>query len=440
MIGLIGLITILVIVYCLVRGVAAPLVVLSLVPIVAALAAGFGPSEVAGFAQKGTLAVVPIATLFIFAILFFSVVRQAGIFEPLVRYLLRFAGDRVVRVTVATSLVAILAHLEGIGAATFLITIPTFLPVYRRLQLSPYDLLMITGVSAGAVNFAPWGGPVGRAALALHLQPVALWLPLIPTELTGAVAAVALAFYIGKRAERRLAGVPVHHDLSTEWTEQRDQLDAPQPNDGQRTGPVFYWFNVALTVGAVSALILTPFPPALIFLVSLAIALVVNFKTAQQQLFQIKRHAPEALTMGVLMLAAGSFLGVMDNSGMLTQLSQMLTNIIPATLGRYVHIIIGVFSLPLGILFSPDAFYLGLMPMVNGIAAAHGIQPMSVAHAMMLGESVSFSVSPAVPTAYLAVGLAGCDIGEYLRRSILWYWAVGLVMLASTIVFGTVQI
>ena len=224
MIGFIGLITILVIVYCLVRGVAAPLVVLSLVPMVAALVAGFRPAEIAGFAQKGSVAVVPIATLFIFAILFFSVVRQAGIFEPLVRYLLRFAGDRVVRVTVATSLVAVVAHLEGIGAATFLITIPTFLPVYRRLQLSPYDLLMITGVSAGAVNFAPWGGPVGRAALALHLQPVALWLPLIPTELTGVVAALALAFYVGKREERRLAGVPLHHETPTRRPETSGQL------------------------------------------------------------------------------------------------------------------------------------------------------------------------------------------------------------------------
>ena len=440
MLGFIGLITISVIVYCLVRGVAAPLVVLSLVPIVAAVAAGFAPAAIAGFAQKGFVAVVPIATLFIFAILFFSVVRQAGIFEPLVRSLLRFAGDRIVRVTVATSLVAMLAHLEGIGAATFLITIPTFLPVYRRLQLSPYDLLMITGVSAGAVNFAPWGGPVGRSALALHLQPVALWLPLIPTELTGAVAALALAFYVGKRAERRLAGGTLPHEPSMDLTEQSGRLDASQPTDGQRMGAAFYWFNVALTVGAVAALILTAFPPALIFLTALAIALVVNFRTAQQQLFQIKRHAPEALTMGVLMLAAGSFLGIMDNSGMLTQLSQMLTSIIPAALGRYVHLIIGVLSLPLGILFSPDAFYLGLMPMVNGIAAAHGIPPTSVAHAMMLGESVSFSVSPAVPTAYLAVGLAGCDIGEFLRRSIFWFWAVGLVMLASTLVFGTVEI
>lgn len=427
MLTAIGLSAMLLVVYALVKGKAAPLIVLTLIPIGAAALAGFNPQQIGEFANKGALSVAPIASLFIFAILFFSAVREAGIFEPLVQALLRFAGDRVVRVTVATSVVAMIAHLEGIGAATFLIAIPAFLPIYRRLHMSEYDLLLITGLSAGVVNFAPWGGPIGRAALAMHLNPVDLWTGLIPVELVGVVCALTVAFMVGKRAERNLA-------LTTSGSISVDQpaVDAKASANGathaeMRTGRVMYWCNVALTVGAIACLVFTRISPTIVFLCALAVALLLNFRTPQAQLAHIKRHAAEALTMGALMFAAGCFLGVMDGSGMLPRISAALTSLMPGFVGPYIHILIGSISLFIGALFSPDPFYLGLMPMVDGIARAHGIPSDSVARAMMIGESIGFSISPAVPTAYLAAGLAGCEIGEFMRRSLLTVWVVSLI-------------
>ncbi|MBN3754762.1 hypothetical protein G3N95_17570 [Paraburkholderia sp. Tr-20389] len=442
MLTAIGLSAMLLVVYALVKGKAAPLVVLTLVPIGAAALAGFGPQQISDFANKGALSVAPIASLFIFAILFFSTVREAGIFEPLVKALLRFAGDRVVRVTVATSLVAMIAHLEGIGAATFLIAIPAFLPVYRRLRMSEYDLLLITGLSAGVVNFAPWGGPIGRAALAMHLNPVELWTGLIPVQLVGVVCALTVAFMVGKRAERNLA-------LTTPESVSVDQgaidTESPSPVKGaaradMRTGRAMYWCNVALTVGAIACLVLTHISPTIVFLCALAVALLLNFRTPQAQLAQIKGHASEALTMGALMFAAGCFLGVMDGSGMLPRISAALTNLMPGFVGPYIHILIGSVSLFIGALFSPDPFYLGLMPMVDGIARAHGVPSDSVARAMMIGESIGFSISPAVPTAYLAAGLAGCEIGEFMRRSLFTVWVVSLIMVGSAVLFGIVKV
>jgi CitMHS family citrate-Mg2+:H+ or citrate-Ca2+:H+ symporter len=339
--------------------------------------------------------------------------------------------------------IAIAVMLEGIGPAAFLITIPTFLPIYQRLGLSRYDLLFVAGLGAGVVNFAPWGGPMGRASLALHLPPVPLWIGLIPVEIVGVVITLGVAAWLGKRVERRLAagGEPAV------WTDSDDAIHAPVVRAGadhsHGKAPIsrsIYWFNVVLTVAAMGSMIFTKLPPALVFLVALTLALLVNFRSAASQVAQIRLHAAEAVTISTLMLGAGCFIGIMTHTGMFPRLAELLIELVPGFMGRYIHVIIGCFSIFLGILFSADAFYLGLMPMVNSVAHAHGIPPESVAHAMMIGECVGFSASPAVPAAFLAAGLAGCDLGQFIRYAVLRLWLVSLVMLAAAILFGIVKI
>ncbi|OKO70236.1 hypothetical protein AC629_40650 [Bradyrhizobium sp. NAS80.1] len=440
MIMMLGLAAMLLVVYGLVRGLAAPIAVLLLIPIGAALLAGFSLHQIGEFAEQGMKSVFPIATLFLFAVLFFSVVRDAGMFDPLVKLVLRLSGDNIPRVTVATSVVAIAVMLEGIGPATFLITISTFLPIYDRLGLSRYDLLFITGLSAGVVNFAPWGGPMGRASLALHLSPVSVWMGLIPLMVIGVVTALGVAAWVGQRAKMQLAasercGAPTAPAIAgSPITQAAVALDA------RRHHPSIYWINVGLTIAAVACMFLTKLPPTLIFLTALCLALIVNFKAPAQQAAQIKAHAGDAVAVSALMLSAGCFIGIMTGSGMFPAVSAMLIELVPEALGRYIHVIIGAFSIFLGILFSPDAFYLGLMPMVNGVAGAHGIPPESVTHAMMLGECVGFSATPAVPSAFLAAGLAGCDLGKFMRLAVLRLWLVSLVMLAAGVLFGIISV
>ncbi len=409
----------------------APIIVLVLVPMAGAMLAGFQIQQISDFAMKGLLGVAPLATLFIFAILFFSIVREAGIFEPLIERLVKFAGDRVTRVTVMTAVIAIVTHLEGIGAATLLITIPTLLPVYDRLKMDRYDLLFLTAISAGVVNFAPWGGPIGRASLGLHLDPVSLWKSLIPAQLFGVAAVLLLAIYVGKRTEMRLRSQRTSSSGSHLIAVADQELVEPR---ARRHG-LLYWSNVALTVVAVGTLLTTKTPPTIVFLVALAVALLLNFRSPEKQVEQLKTHSANALYMGALLLAAGSFLGVVSNSGMLSSITDVIVSIIPPGFTPYVHIVGGIFSLPLGIFFSPDAFYLGLMPVINGISTHAGVQSMEVAKLMTIGEAMSFAISPASASTYLAAGLSGCELGKFMRRSLGWFWFVGLGMLVTAVLF-----
>ncbi len=430
-VAIISLLVMISIVWLLLSNKVAPIIVLVLVPMAGAMLAGFQLQQVSDFAMKGLLGVAPLATLFIFAILFFSIVREAGIFEPLIERLVSFAGDRVTRVTVTTSAIAIIAHLEGIGAATLLITIPSLLPVYNRLKMDKYDLLFLTAISAGVVNFAPWGGPIGRASLGLHLDPISLWKTLIPAQLFGVVAVLLLAFYVGKRTEIR---------LRAERMPSSDSYPTPVADQGlmeSQTGRngLLYWSNVVLTVVAVGTLLSTKTPPPIVFLVALALALLLNFGSPKEQVEHLKAHSANALYMGALLLAAGSFLGVVSNSGMLGSITDVIVSIIPPEFTPYVYVVAGIFSLPLGIFFSPDAFYLGLMPVINGISSHAGVQSMEVARIMTIGEAMSFAISPASASTYLAIGLSGCELGKFMRRSLGWFWLVGLGMLVMASLF-----
>jgi CitMHS family citrate-Mg2+:H+ or citrate-Ca2+:H+ symporter len=115
------------------------LVALTLVPIAAALLGGFG-MQIGAFAMEGILGVTPIAALLAFAVVYFGVMNDAGLFEPLIRQLLRVVHRDPVRIAVGTAAVAAVAHLDGAGASTFMLTVPAMLPLYRGAGMSPLSL------------------------------------------------------------------------------------------------------------------------------------------------------------------------------------------------------------------------------------------------------------------------------------------------------------
>ena len=53
------------------------------------------------------------AILFIFSVCYFSVMNDAGLFEPLVKGLVKMAGSNITLIMIATSLIAVVAHLDG---------------------------------------------------------------------------------------------------------------------------------------------------------------------------------------------------------------------------------------------------------------------------------------------------------------------------------------
>ncbi|OYN96140.1 CitMHS family citrate-Mg2+:H+ or citrate-Ca2+:H+ symporter [Propionibacteriaceae bacterium ES.041] len=477
MLTLMGFLAIAVILVLLLTNRVAAVVALAGVPVVAALIAGFGFTDIGKYAAAGIKSVAPTAAMFIFAIVFFGVLRDAGMFDPIIKRLVGVAGNAPVKVCFATTLLAICVHLDGAGATTFLIAIPAMLPVFDKLRMSRLALTTCVGLGAGVMNLLPWGGPTARAATTVKVPANELWIPLIPAQIAGIIAALVFAVLIGRREQRRIARLDPVAETVGAAAVGGGGADAGGAGGASRVGgppegsaddnsgggrsaggsgsagevlseedralrrPKLFWFNVILTVVVIGAMIATVSTPELIFLCGVVIALLVNFPGLKQQTKRIEAHSHGAMLMATTLLAAGVFLGILEGTRMIDAMAQSVASLIPQAAGPALPLIVGILGVPLSLLFGPDPYYFGVLPVLAGVGQQLGVSPVDLAQASLLGqETVGFPISPLTGSFYLLVGLAGVDIGRHIRSLIGWAWAASLIMLAVAMLTGAVPL
>lgn len=436
MLSIIGLLVILTIVILLITQKLNPIVALVIIPFIGALAAGFGPGEITEFFNDGISSVISVVIMFIFAILFFGIMQDTGMFNPIISRMVKLSGGNVILVAMATVVIGAIAHLDGSGASTFLITIPALLPLYKKLNMSPYMLVMLVGISASIMNMVPWGGPLGRTAAVLNVDPSELWQPLIPLQGVLIVLLLGMAAIVGLREKKKLESdgllvTGVNFDnfsLEDGQTKEEEELKRPQ----------LLWFNLLLTLTVVGVLMSGLLPAGLIFMMAVSIALPVNYRNMDVQMNRIKAHAPSALMMAAIILAAGSFLGILENSGMLNSLAEDIVVILPGFLIPFLHYIIGFFGAPLELVLNTDAYYFALLPVVEEIVTQHGVDSITAAYSMMIGNIIGTFISPFAPALWLAVGLAGIEMGRYIRYAFWWVWAFSIMAMAVAFIMGII--
>ncbi|NYI75652.1 CitMHS family citrate-Mg2+:H+ or citrate-Ca2+:H+ symporter [Nocardioides panzhihuensis] len=445
MLSLMGFVTVAVILALLLTNRVAAVVALAGVPVLTALVAGFSPTEIGEFVAGGLGGVVGVVAMFVFAIVYFGLMRDAGMFDPIIRRIVAFAGNAPVTVCLATTTLAMAAHLDGAGATTFLITIPAMLPLFDRLGMSRLVLTTCVGLGAGVMNLVPWGGPTARAAATSGVPANELWVPLIPAQLAGMVAVLAIAWFLGRRETRRLAAVPVD---ASDGTEERPEADGPldgiatlSPEEQALRRPRLFWVNVALTVAVIAALVSAAATPELVFLIAVVVALLINYPGLRNQTDRIEAHAKGAMLMATTLIAAGVFLGVLDGSGMIEAMAETAAGALPDGAAPVLPVLIGVLAVPLSLVFGPDPYYFGVLPVLISVGELHGIAAADIAQASIIGEeTVGFPISPLTGSFYLLVGLAGVDIGKHIRHLIGWAWLVSLVMLAVALITGVIPV
>lgn len=440
MLSIIGLLTIVIIVALLISNKITPIVALVLVPIVAAFAAGFSFAEIGDFFNSGIDSVMSVVIMFIFAILFFGIMQDVGLFDPLISKMIAVSRGNVIAVAVGTVLIAAVAQLDGSGASTFLITIPALLPLYKRLKMNPYLLLLLVGTSASIMNMLPWGGPLGRTAAVLGMDVTELWRPLIKVQVIGIVLLVGLAILLAIREKRLIAK---RGNFNEEIYEDAQPLvqgaqDEASLKAASLRRPKLLWANTILALAVIGVLVWGVIPAGFAFMIGVSIALPLNYPNMKDQMDRIKDHAPSALLMAAIILAAGSFLGILNGTLMLDSIANDLVKILPAFVLPYLHIIIGFFGVPFDLLLSTDAYYFALLPIVEQVVAEAGVSSISVAYAMIIGNIIGTFVSPFSPALWLALGLAGLEMGRHIRYSLPIMWAFSIVLLAISILIGVV--
>jgi len=465
MLSIIGYATIAVILALLLTQRVSAVVALAGVPILAAFIAGNSATEVGTFVKDGLGGVVSVAAMFVFAIVFFGVLRDAGLFDPLINRIVKLAGNAPVTVTIATTTLAMVAHLDGAGAITFLIAIPAMLPIYERLGMSRLVLTTCVGLGAGVMNVVPWGGPTARAASTIGVDANSIWVPLIPAQIGGMILALGIAYYLGRREHRRLSAEPMSELVSVtagasvnsakndstvespagaeESANGSGEIKAPVADQGHEpdslTRPKLLWVNALLVVITLAALISAVAPPEMCFIVAAIMALLINYPGLKAQTGRFDAHAKGAMLMASTLLAAGVLLGVLEGSGMIDAMAHSAAQIIPSQIMPVFPLIVGILGVPMSLIFGPDAYYFGVLPVLVGVGEQFGISSLHVAQASVLGqETVGFPISPLTGAFYLLVGLAGVDIGRHIRHLIGWAWVVSIGMLIIACVTGVI--
>lgn len=399
-----------------------PLVALTLIPILFGLFAGVGGTELGKMMEEGLKATAPTGVLLMFGILYFGLMFEVGLFEPLIIKILQIAKGDPLKVIMGTCILSLIVALDGDGAATYLIIVGAMLPIYKRLEINPLILTAILTLCVGIMIKLPWTGANARCLSALNLNPTELFNPIIPSMLASIVWVLFVAYFFGLKERKRL-GI-VHIEI---------------PESKEITNKKIYFTNLLLTIVLIVALVLGLLPIAITFMIGLAIALIINFPSLDDQRKKLAAHAGSALSVGSMVFAAGIFTGILSGTKMLDAMAQSFIHIIPDSLGPNMGIITGLTSMPFTYFVSNDAYFYGIVPLTAATASHFGVTAVEIGRASLLGQSVHM-LSPLVASTYLLIGLAGVSFEAHQRFTLKWAVATTMVMLLVSVLTGAISI
>ncbi|MFD8568515.1 CitMHS family transporter [Streptomyces sp. NPDC059639] len=450
-----------------------PIAALVLIPALFCVLVGKG-AHLGDYVIDGIGDLAPTAAMLMFAIVYFGVMIDVGLFDPIVRAILKFAKADPVRIVVGTAVLAAIVSLDGDGSTTFMITVSAMYPLYKRLKMS---LVVMTGVAAtanGVMNTLPWGGPTARAATALKVNATDIFVPMIPALGVGLLFVFVLAYVLGRRERKRLGYLSLDEVTETETVTESEKVlvgagsgtngsgagrggsgdhaaDAAAPSyrneDGESFAgldpdratlrPKLYWFNAALTVVLLTAMIVEWLPIPVLFILAAALALTVNYPHMPDQKARIGAHAENVLNVSGMVFAAAVFTGVLQGTGMVDHMAEWVVGGIPDWMGPHMALVTGVLSIPFTYFMSNDGFYFGIVPVLAEAGNAHGVSTLEIARASLVGQPLHMS-SPLVPAVYVLVGMAKVEFGDHTRFTVKWAALTALVVLGAGLLFGIV--
>ncbi|OEV05389.1 citrate transporter [Streptomyces nanshensis] len=448
------------------------LVALVLLPVLAALAGGFA-DRLGEMILEGLTTVAPTGIMIAFAYLYFSLMVDAGLFDPLIRGILRFGRRDPLRICMGTAVLTMCVALDGDGASTFLITVSALLPVYQKLGMRPLVLSGIICLGAGVMNMIPWGGPTVRAAAALKLDTSEVFLPVLPAMGCGIAWVLVATYLIGRRERNRLGSVDAvpagggePGDPGAGSASATGSGSAPGSGDGERpdvsrenaggdadkeghvrlavAGRPRTWltvFNLVLTLALLVSLVLQLMPLEVLFIIGFAVALLVNHPRWEDQQALLDRHGKNVVLVTTMIFAAGVLTGVLTETKMIDEMAKTLVSVIPASLGGHLPGIVAVTGMPLSLALTPDAYYFGVLPVLSETAQGFGTERAEIARAAILGQmTTGFPLSPLTASTFILVGMTGVQLGEHQRFIFGWAFGTTLVMTAAAMLTGVVPL
>ncbi|MGW0894874.1 CitMHS family transporter [Saccharopolyspora sp. NPDC002578] len=398
-------------------------------PVFFAVAAGFG-GDLDEMMLNGLEIVAPTAILLLFAVLYFGVMMDARLFDPISRMIIRVSKGDPVRICVGTAVLALLVALDGDGTTSYMIICSAFLPIYRRLGINPLVIATIATMALGTISgTTPWGGAATRGISVLHLDSTDYFVHMIGPMVLTSLTIVAIAWMLGRDQRKR-----IDRSVIDEFAA---EIAAQDRGDADRTWRT--WFNAGLTVLLLVLLVAGVAEPVNLFMLAFVIALLVNHPRLADQGEVIKKHAGNAVPVVMLVLGAGIFTGIMTDTGMTEAMADALLAVVPDSLGNLIPLFTAVIGLPLSFFMSNDAYFFGVLPVLAESAGHYGIAPVEIARAGAIGQMMH-SIGPASAPLWVLLGLIKRDLGDFQRFAVLWVLLASLAYIAFAVLTGAISV
>ena len=383
-------------------------------------------------AMKGT---AETGVMLLFAILYFSTMLDAGLFDPITNKMIRFAKGDPMKVLMATAIVAAAVSLNGDGTTTTLICCSAFVPIYKKLDMKLMNLGVLVILQNTIMNLLPWGGPTARAMSVLGVEADILGY-LAPGMILSALYVIfVVARSMGKKERARL-GI---QELTDAELDELTTISDPEVLEKRR--PQNFLINAILTVVLIGWLVAGSFidaievKPVVLFLVGTGLALMINYPDLKAQSKRIGDNAGDAVQVVLLVFAAGVFMGLFQGTGMATALTESIVHVIPKELAGFWSLIIAIISVPGTFFLTNDGFYYGVLIPFAEIGRQYGFTDMQMALASLMGQAFHL-LSPLVAFIYLLLRLTGLDMGEWQKESAKYAAVIFVIFVVTIVLMG----
>ena len=384
-------------------------------------------TKISGTAETGVM--------LLFAILYFSLMLDSGLFDPITNKMIRYAKGDPMKVLVATAIVAAAVSMNGDGTTTTLICCSAFVPIYKKLDMKLMNLGVLVILQNTIMNLLPWGGPTARAMSVLGVEADILGYLAPGMVLSILYVIFFVARGMGKKERARL-GIK---ELTDAELDELTTISDPEVLAIRR--PQNFWINAVMTIVLIGWLVAGSFiksievKPVVLFLIGTGLAMMINYPDLKSQSKRIGENAGDAVQVVLLVFGAGVFMGLFQGTGMAKALTDSIVHIIPQQLAGFWSLIIALISVPGTFFLTNDGFYYGVLIPFAEIGRQYGFTDMQMALASLMGQAFHL-LSPLVAFIYLLLRLTGLDMGEWQRESAKYAAVVFVIFVVTIVLMG----
>lgn len=357
------------------------------------------------------------ALMILFACTYFTLMMQAGLFDPLVIGIIKLVKGDPLKIIVAATLVAAGVSLDGDGTSTVLITTAAFMPLFKQFKIKSSYLAILIALPTSVFNMSPWGGPLARVLSALDLDVTEVFPKLLPGMTMVMIYAIGLAYVIGRRERARL-GFDPRNSKSISGGEIDQMIEIVRSNNAELKRPKMIWYNLIATIIIMYMLITGKANSALLFMTGLAFALIVNYGfNFKEQKERLSAALEDGMPACAMIVASGFLMGVLNGSGMGDSIAQFLGGLVPAGQERLLPLFTAILGIPGLIFLSSDGYYFGILPVLASLASSYGISMTTMGVAAMVPLSTYYA-TPLIAWIFILCERCEVEFADY-QKSIL---------------------